>query len=308
MPAGAVPLDFDEFLDASAPVEADLRRQYMRLGGGGPLVGTTKQAAQQRVRSETFQVVTGTGAGEAYVSASWAEELIQRSARYLEMLLVVGCTYEVLDERGSVATEEEGWPDVVRSRVQEISGLDPIKVTREARQYLLPSGPLPKTTPPVALRAVVRSVRAIIESCPIDDLEALAAHIGCEAWGHRCRVAYTGLRAFVQRNDPGQRNRLKVIGRVYMTGEMDIDEVALLLGVDSPDAAALLEQHGYARPLGVITLSEEERERRYNAIREDRLNRRGATEPFAERSSRDVVASERIEGVDARRWVPRGDR
>jgi len=71
------------------------------------------------------------------------------------------------------------------------------------------------------------------------------------------------------------------------------------------DAVALLEQGGFQRPLDVIALSENERTEVYRRMRLDRLARKGSFAASAEAVSRDVVASERIEGVDARDWIPR---
>jgi len=41
----------------------------------------------------------------------------------------------------------------------------------------------------------------------------------------------------------------------------------------------------------------------YARIREDRLKRAGKFEPTPKQVARDVIASERIEGVDARLWI-----
>ncbi|HEY2510253.1 MAG TPA: hypothetical protein VGI39_05335 [Polyangiaceae bacterium] len=78
------------------------------------------------------------------------------------------------------------------------------------------------------------------------------------------------------------------------------------MGLREEDAVAFLEDHGHARPLEALRLTDEERARRYAAMRADRLARCGARPDDAGRLvMRNVVASQRIEGVDARSWLRR---
>jgi hypothetical protein len=65
----------------------------------------------------------------------------------------------------------------------------------------------------------------------------------------------------------------------------------------------LLEENGFQRPLDVIRLSDEERAEILRKMRTDRLQRGGVPEYCKDLVDRDVIASERIEGVDARPWI-----
>jgi hypothetical protein len=70
--------------------------------------------------------------------------------------------------------------------------------------------------------------------------------------------------------------------------------------MEVPDAIALLEVQGFYRSVAGVRLSSEERARRLTVIREERLARRGAPAANEELVVRDVIASQRIENVDAR--------
>jgi len=165
----------------------------------------------------------------------------------------------------------------------------------------LPLAPPETQMPP--LSEVVRAARTVVESCPIARLETLASSQGLEAWGHRCRVAFEALRAFILRHDPREQDRLGIVGREYQRGALSLEEVAALLHADRMDSVVLLERFGYVRSIDNILMGEHERLAQYARIREDRLSRAGKLEPTPEQVARDVIASERIESVDARLWI-----
>ena len=104
---------------------------------------------------------------------------------------------------------------------------------------------------------------------------------------------------------PGRKD-LQAVGTGYGDDLLSITEVARLLGVAPPDALIMLVSGGYHRPLEVIRLTPEERQARLQAIRIDRLARKGAPAPDEDLIARDVIASERLESVDARRWISLG--
>jgi hypothetical protein len=154
------------------------------------------------------------------------------------------------------------------------------------------------------MQSVVRSSKAVLASCPIEQLEERAHGASLEPVGHRCRHAYDTLGALVRRNDESRDGARKVTARLYAEGRVTLSEVAELLQLPTPDAIVFLEEHGYARPLDVIRLSDDERAKRYAAMRADRRSRNGkAPDEARPLVVRNVVASQRIEGVDARPWV-----
>lgn len=237
-------------------------------------------------------------------TAEKSRSLLEKSAVLLECMLVGGYAFEVLDQCGwtlKAVTPERA--EFIRQRTVAMYGLDPVAVADAVRSYLDPG---PRTTPVLlSLEAVVRTLKAGLEACPIHHLERLAALRGLETLGHRCRVAYDGIRAFLLRNDPRQKAQLSVVGPLYVEGTMSISDVATLLEMHPVDVVALLESHGFRRNLEQIRLDAATRDDIYARIREDRLRRGGKPSPTRESTARNVVASERIEGVDARRWIPR---
>lgn len=232
-------------------------------------------------------------------------DLIEQSACFLEVLLVSASIHEALAQLS--ITTSEVTPEIaaqMRDRTLALYGLDPVLVVNEACSRLGINS-LKKPDFELSLEAVVRAMNAILETCPIDHLEALAAKRGLEAWGHRCRIAYDGIKAFVLRNGSSQKAQVSVVGEAYARGSLSTEDVATLLDVHPVDAVALLESHGYKRSLDRLALAPEKRAEIFSRMREDRRGRSGKPRWSTESIARDVLASERLEGVDARRWVPR---
>jgi hypothetical protein len=92
------------------------------------------------------------------------------------------------------------------------------------------------------------------------------------------------------------------LGRAYADGRLSLAECAGALHVDVGDAIALLQEHGFARLPEVIELSPEEAAEGLAAIRRARL---APMPPTADLVQRDVIASQRMEGVDARPYFCR---
>ena len=102
-------------------------------------------------------------------------------------------------------------------------------------------------------------------------------------------------------------SKLQILAREYALGHLTIGEIATLLERDVVDVLEAFERFGCGRTIDQIRLSESERMRILREIAEDRAARGG--EPAYSRAAvaRDTIASERLEGVDARRWILRGD-
>lgn len=95
-------------------------------------------------------------------------------------------------------------------------------------------------------------------------------------------------------------DRWRSVGRAYAEARVSLVEAATLLGLDVSDAAAFLETWGFARPLDAIALDESRRASIGARLRADRLARGGSPSEDEALVRRAVVASQRIEGVDAR--------
>lgn len=104
-----------------------------------------------------------------------------------------------------------------------------------------------------------------------------------------------------------RNSRLRTLWREYARGHLTMSEIATLLGRDVVDVLQAFEDLGYSRTVDQIRLTESERARIVNTIATDRLARGGAPAYRRVEVARDAIASERIEGMDARRWIRRGD-
>jgi hypothetical protein len=89
----------------------------------------------------------------------------------------------------------------------------------------------------------------------------------------------------------------------YIEGRLSLQEVANILGCDRSDAAAFLEEVGYCRSLETIEIPDAERVTMLARVRAEREKRAGQPQPERSRVVRDVIASQRIEGVEARPWI-----
>ncbi len=93
-------------------------------------------------------------------------------------------------------------------------------------------------------------------------------------------------------------------GEAYERGELSVAELARSWSLDVPDTIARLEELKIVRPLDVLRLTESDRRQRLARLRADRLARRGEPAFDPEAVRRDVIASQRIEGIDARSHLP----
>ena len=152
---------------------------------------------------------------------------------------------------------------------------------------------------------VVRSFDAIIAECPIEHIEELGRRIDQPHLAYRARSSYDALRAFVRRHDPDRAEAMRIVGEQYRRGHIRLRDAARLLGMSTSDTVFELEENGFCRAATAITLTEADREVVYQRLRTRRLHREDPPTVDDELVERDVVASERIEGVDARAWIRR---
>jgi hypothetical protein len=97
---------------------------------------------------------------------------------------------------------------------------------------------------------------------------------------------------------------MRTVGRAYAEGRLTLEDVSGILQVSPQDAVALLEKYSFCRSLDVITLSPTRRSERLRAIANDaRASSTKGDSPSETLLDRDVIASQRIEGVDAHPWL-----
>ena len=229
-----------------------------------------------------------------------AREFVELSVMPLEVTLIAAVLSELAQEHGFTMMSELH-PSVVgaelsrRTRIEDVPGTICEHFDDEIGLLEPPDdlGVLP-------IPIFVRQARSIVAACPIEDIENAACLVALPEKGHRCRVAYDGLRAFLARNDGGQE-LLTLVGRMYAHGRLSIVESANLLRMSPPDALRHFEEQGFWR--NNVGLTDEQRESMLEKIREDRRARGGSPRPSAARAVRSAVASSRIESVDARPWL-----
>lgn len=113
-------------------------------------------------------------------------------------------------------------------------------------------------------------------------------------------MANEALQGLARRHGMATDDRRRTVGRAYAESRVSLGEAATLLGMDASDAAAFLETYGFARSLDAIALDESRRADIGARLRTDRLARGGSPSVDETLVRRVVVASQRIEGVDAR--------
>ncbi len=234
--------------------------------------------------------------------------LLGLSVRALEVCLATVMLNEAMHELGvTTLAEALARTDQITSRAAGIARLDLDKFFRENADLFsrTPGWSHAEQRAGIEVATLVRFVRALLSFCPIELLKSISQSEGLPELGHRCWIAYEDLESFLWRNDPAQDAAAKVIGRAYAEGRLSLSEVAALLQMSSSDAVVFLETRGFCRSLETISFSDDERQRILAKVREDRLKRGGKPEGTA-LVARSVIASQRIEGVDARPWIPRG--
>jgi len=149
---------------------------------------------------------------------------------------------------------------------------------------LQPSADAPAS---VDMGLVVRAVQSLLLHCPISALERAGHDHVLAELGHRCRIAFDSLTAFVARNSSPQRPALVAAATAYAEGRLSVDDVAMLLGLAVPDAVALLEEQGFRRSPDDLRLDDESRQQRLLLIRRERTARQGVPEASPGGGTRD---------------------
>lgn len=240
-----------------------------------------------------------------------AIDVLRDSARVLEQLRVIAALAETAELLEIASFDQLRLQSLeVMRRVELIVRMDPLSPFLDDPEFLkFIQQPHPQPTvgevfPIRPTPSFLRAVSSLVEKCPIEELERIGVGIGQPDLGHRCRISYDWLRAFLRRHTRQGKTTLHILGRAYAEGRLSLGEAAHLLVMPRHDAVAWLEEHGYVRDLSVVALSQEQRQQKYATILADRQRRDGKLETNACAVTREVIATQRIEGVDARPWLP----
>ncbi len=245
----------------------------------------------------------------ACVTHGPALEVLQHWSRALELTFVVASFEEATARMGLRVVA-----DLVREMaridafITTVTRLDVRTVFEDNREQMkaIAAGFVPPPLDAPAepnMERVVAAAKSLLDNCPIAALEQSGAVHGLEEQAHRCRLAFDGLTALVARNSQPLQSAVAAAGQAYAEGRLSIDEVAAVLGSTVPDTVALLEEQGFRRSVAGLRLNAEKRAERLQAIREERLARAGTTTARPEWVAREVIASQRIEDIDARPWL-----
>lgn len=236
------------------------------------------------------------------------EEILERSAELLDLWRGLAGLAEAVEASSAQTVEDvaNDFPAILRqahllTRVDLQVALAPL--LEDQRNSEVGRGE-PGTPFSILLSPpFLRRISSLVEYCPIEELVFLADALDKPAVGHRCRLSHDWLRAFVRRHAAGEVETRRIIGTAYAEGRLGLNEAAHLLGMRRHDAVALLEEHGYARDIDVLSGMESKREVFLAQIRADRRRRDGRPQSDSSLVAREVIATQRIEQVDARPWV-----
>ncbi len=294
MQTAGASLDPSVSLTAAVPADAALRVAYFEID------------AKLTERSE---YEAGAAAPSRHQHAEWlrwARATVSKSARLLEFIHVAATAWELLSVPGAPSIENYGY-EKLRADVIDRCSLDPVSVVEGVRDFIPPVEDLPATTALPSTEIVVRAIGSIVNSCPENRLRELALAAGLGLKWHRAEVALRCLRIFLLKNDLDSQRRVDMLGELYQLGRLDIPYIAEFLNASIGDTVSILEDRGFARSLDVVALPTAERSAKLRSIRRDRIQREDGSvaHAFPEYVDRAVIASERIEGIDARPWLIR---
>jgi hypothetical protein len=243
---------------------------------------------------------------------NWRRELSSKrglllSAQILELTAVVAAITESatslqIKTIGDLASQAEQ----VKANAEARTGLSLKRVFEENLQLLdRQEHSLASINEPlqIPIDSWVRRIAALLAEIPVDRLEEIARIADEPELGHRCRRAYECLREFVKRHDPRLNQKLKTLGGAYAEGRLSLQEVCSVLGLSEWDIIPELERLGFSRRISKLSLQEEERRAILEKIRADRLARNGEPSFNPNQVAREVIATQRIEDVDARSWL-----
>lgn len=191
--------------------------------------------------------------------------------------------------------------EVARKRAQIVSTADKLAsfdVMAALRD--VPAGE-PRRHPAVGLdvirlrQVISESIASKLKATPLSAFVRVAQLLASPELQHEVKQAYEKLQSAVRRVDDKWDARLRDAGHLYLDGKLEVAEAARLLSLDPADVAFEFERLGYVRSMSRIVLSDARREELLRQIEHHRKA------PVSESLiDRDVIASQRIEGIDAR--------
>ncbi|MBN1204087.1 MAG: hypothetical protein JXB05_04075 [Myxococcaceae bacterium] len=245
---------------------------------------------------------------ERVIARARRQEL-SSSANFLELCLISAGLTEATRHIGtSTLSEYKMQGHRLLDECARITGLDPRPVL--LRNHRMLQGELRgrgvEALPPAedVLSRMVQVARSVVAACPIRILERWGHELDAAVLSHRCRKAYDGLVAFARRYVPELNDQIQTVGRAYSEGRLSLDDVSRILQMSPHEAVALLEQCSFCRSFDAISIDPSRRKDRLRAIAAElQTSSKDWNPPSEDLLNRDVIASQRIEGVDAHPWL-----
>lgn len=152
---------------------------------------------------------------------------------------------------------------------------------------------------------VLASAGEFLRTFPLAEACRFARESNHEEIAHCIQTGAEHIQAIYNRLHAPTSPQFSIAAVAYVNGSITMDVAANLLGLSRSDLAAALESHGFARPPEVVALDDAHRAAILARLRAERMKRSGKSHLDSDLVARDVIATQRIEGVDARRWLPR---
>lgn len=152
---------------------------------------------------------------------------------------------------------------------------------------------------------ILQSAGEFLRSFPLAEICELARSMGQADLAHRIHTGMEQLQANYNRLHAPASSQFFIAAVAYVNGSIELDVAAKLLGLCRSDLVAALETQGFNRPSDAILLDDTHRATILERLKKDRAQRAGKLHVDSDLLARDVIATQRIEGVDARRWLPR---
>lgn len=182
----------------------------------------------------------------------------------------------------------------IASRANKLAGFDVIASLRDLSADPSAEPRLEILDVPRMRQVLADSIAAKLERTPISVFVRLAKLLGSAELQHEVTQAHEKLQSAVRRVDPRWDSRLRDAGNLFLDGKLEVADAARLLALEPSDIAFEFERLGYVRSIDRIVLSDGERTAMLEQIQRVGASRDGSL------VRRDVIASQRIEGIDAR--------
>jgi len=226
-------------------------------------------------------------------------DVFEKALDFGELVAMSAVALESLVQLGWAGLEGLADPRV-RDRFRHITGMDVSDLGPRVQRLerWLGLGPKPSQANLDVLAAYqefLQVARSSVETRSFDVMKETAIGDGNAERANRCHFVAGRLRQLVARSEV-MNPILTTLGMAYAEGRMSLAEVGTATGLAPEDLVPELERLGYHRQLEAIRLSPEERRARLQQL----ASAQGPRRYDLDHVRRDVIATHRIEGIDAR--------